>query len=562
MENESTFELWELLAGMGVFLFGMFLLEEAVKNLSGKAFKQLIKKYTENRFKAFFTGALATGILQSSSAVSLMILAFVGAGVMQMQNAIGVIIGSNVGTTLTSWIVALVGFKLNIEELSFPLLGIGGLGLIFFGKGKASNVSRLLVGFGFLFLGLSYMKSSMEAFTQNFDLAQFPLTSTYSFIFIGFVLTALVQSSSAAIAITLSALYSGFISFELAAAMVIGSNLGTTVTILIGSVGGDTNKKRVAIAHFIFNFITALVAALLINVLITSVNVFIDIEKESVTALALFHTFFNVLGVIIFLPFTKKLAEITYKVFPEKIPTAVRFISNVTEHIPDASISAMQMETKNLIRKVLSYNMSIFSIDASLVLSVKPNMPIKQYKELEELSEQYDEIKLIQSELFAFASAIQKEALSEEESAQLNALLYAVRFAAATAKTIKDVSKDVYELESTENDFIKSFYSNTRKNLMSIYMQIDEAMFQEDNEINLPKLVSLLKNIRNADEQNLNEITSNIKTQNLNNKQLSLLIGVNRSVALSSRQVVLATKDLLLNKHDAKVFENFDSEII
>ena len=152
------FDIWKLLAGLGIFLFGMFLMEESIKKLSGKSFKKYIREYTTGKIKSILSGIFSTAVLQSSSAVSLMVLAFVGAGIMTMENAIGVILGSNIGTTITAWIVAFLGFKVSIESFALPLIGIGGLGLIFLGNSvKYANLSKLVVSFGFLFMGLEYI---------------------------------------------------------------------------------------------------------------------------------------------------------------------------------------------------------------------------------------------------------------------------------------------------------------------------------------------------------------------------------------------------------------------
>jgi len=147
---DTNFDLWRLLAGLGIFLFGMLLIEESVRALSGRAFRKIIRRYTDGRLRSIGSGALVTALLQSSSAVSLMVLAFVGAGVMSMQNAIGVIMGSNIGTTFTAWVVAVLGFKIKIEAFALPFIGIGAIGLILFKPAsKLSLISRLLIGFGF-----------------------------------------------------------------------------------------------------------------------------------------------------------------------------------------------------------------------------------------------------------------------------------------------------------------------------------------------------------------------------------------------------------------------------
>ena len=196
-------DLWRFLAGLGIFLFGMHSLEEAVKSLSGKTFRRMIRSYTDGTLKAIGSGSLVTAVLQSSSAVSLMVLAFVGAGVLSMESAIGVVMGSNIGTTFTAWIVATFGFKIKIESFAFPLIGIGGAGLIFLRSyDKLMQSSKLLLGFGFLFLGLDHMKVSVEDLAQSFNLDQISGYGLWLYVLAGIIITALMQSSSASIAVS------------------------------------------------------------------------------------------------------------------------------------------------------------------------------------------------------------------------------------------------------------------------------------------------------------------------------------------------------------------------
>jgi phosphate:Na+ symporter len=311
-------DLWKLMAGLGIFLFGMVLLEESVKALSGKAFRRMIRLYTNTRMKAIGSGTLVTAILQSSSAVSLMVLAFVGAGIMSMQNGVGVIMGSNIGTTFTAWIVATLGFKIKIESFALPFIGIGGIGLMFFRDStKLTHTSRLLIGFGFLFLGLDYMKGSVENIAQTIDMGRIPDYGLWIYLLMGILLTAVMQASAASIAIVLTALNSELITFEMGAAMVIGANVGTTITVLLGAIGGAPVKKRVSSSHLVFNAVTAAVAFFGLPILIWCVKAFFDINTNSVMGLALFHTLFNVLGVIIFLPLMGLLSRVLFRLYPD-----------------------------------------------------------------------------------------------------------------------------------------------------------------------------------------------------------------------------------------------------
>lgn len=239
------FDLWKFLAGLGLFLFGMSQLENGVKELAGRGFKVFIKRHTKNKLKAILGGTLITALLQSSSVVSLMILAFVGAGVISMKSALGIILGSNLGTTFTGWLVATLGFKLDIEGFVMPFIAIGGLLVVLFPKRQQLfNIGLLTLGLAFLFLGLSFMKDSIEYLAENFDISLFTDYGLFVFFIVGFLFTALIQSSSATMVITLSALNVGIIDFYGAAALVIGANLGTTITVLLGALQGTVSKKK------------------------------------------------------------------------------------------------------------------------------------------------------------------------------------------------------------------------------------------------------------------------------------------------------------------------------
>lgn len=238
----ETFNLWKLLAGLGIFLFGISLMENSIRELAGKAFKTLIRRYTETQFSSILSGAFSTSILQSSSAVNLMVLAFVGAGIMSLHTAIGVILGANIGTTITAWIVAFFGFKISIESFALPLIAVGGLGFVVFSNSaKYLSISKLLIGFGLLFHGLDYMKTSVDQIAHIFDITMLAGHGLVIFLFAGIAFTAVMQSSSATIALILSGIYSGLLEFDAGAAMVIGANVGTTVTVMLGALGGDPN---------------------------------------------------------------------------------------------------------------------------------------------------------------------------------------------------------------------------------------------------------------------------------------------------------------------------------
>ena len=217
----------EAFSGLGLFLFGMLYLEAQIKIAAGRAFKRIVQNVTATRFKSLLTGLGATAVFQSSSVVTLMTLSLVGAHMMNLGSAIGVIFGSNIGTTVTSWIVALIGFKMDIKVLSYVMIGLGGLGGVLADEsGRWRNYFGMMVGFGLIFLGLEGMKGSFEVFSKEFDLSTYISSSPYWFALIGLAITAVIQSSSASIAIIQSALFTHMVSFEAAAAFVVGANNG------------------------------------------------------------------------------------------------------------------------------------------------------------------------------------------------------------------------------------------------------------------------------------------------------------------------------------------------
>ena len=235
---DSLNTILKLSAGVGLFLFAMYLVEESLKNLSGRSFKLFLQRITKNNLGAVAGGTIVTGILQSSSMVSLMVLAFVGAGVFTMKNAMAVILGANLGTTIASWLVATLGFKTNIEVIAYPAVCLGGFLLIVLGNQKRLKyLSFFLLGFGLMFIGLSFMKTAMEAQVQHFDFSQYASMPLIVFVFIGFLITLVVQSSSVTMALTLSALHAGAIGFPMAAAIVLGGETGTIIKIVISAIG-------------------------------------------------------------------------------------------------------------------------------------------------------------------------------------------------------------------------------------------------------------------------------------------------------------------------------------
>ena len=551
----QTFDLWKLIAGLGIFLFGMSMVEYALRILSGRAFRRLIRQYTDGRIRSIGSGTLVTALLQSSSAVSLMVLAFVGAGVMSMQNAIGVIMGSNIGTTLTVWIVAIVGFKMKIEAFALPFIGLGGIGIIFCDStDKPYQVCRLLIGFGFLFLGLDYMKSSVENVGQNFNLSMVPDYGLWVYLVAGTLLTAIMQASAASIAIVLTALHSGLITFDIGVAMVIGANVGTTITVILGSLGGIPAKKRVAFSHLIFNVATGIVAFVSIKGLVLFIIHFVDIQTNDVMGLALFHTIFNILGVILFFPFVGKLANLLYKIYPDRKPILTAYINNTPTEVIEAATSALRNEIIHLLHECQTYGLRLLKIDRKLVF--EDALPLeKSAKKKLTLDSLYENIKLLHAEIFAYYSKLQNQKLEVAEVKEQERLIFSSRNIMNSIKNFKGIRNDLDEFDGSENVFMNEQYNMFRKRLHKLYHEMKGIQKLENREEQYHILLKTFVKIEEADKRCIKQTISAVAEGRIQELEISTMLLVNRLFTQACRLQIFSLKDLLLAQEQ---ISNFD----
>ncbi len=309
--------------GIGLFLLGMSMLTNGLKDIAGEALKQWLNRFTNGTFSAIASGALMTILVQSSTATTLLTIGFVSAGLLTFIQSIGVIIGANIGSTSTGWIISLIGFKISLQTMSLPIIGFG-VFMTFIGSNPIKHFGNVLAGFGLLFLGIDMLQQGMANAQDLISFDAIPADSVISIlllVLIGLVMTVIMQASSAAMAATLTALYAGAIDFEQAAFMVVGQNIGTTATALFAAMGASIAAKRTAATHFLFNVITALFVLIVFPY-------FLQVTKwlteqlagsfDETLGLAIFHTLFSVVGTILFIPFIKKFAQLLMKFIPEK----------------------------------------------------------------------------------------------------------------------------------------------------------------------------------------------------------------------------------------------------
>lgn len=463
--DHVDFDFWKFFAGIGIFLWGIFQLENAIKALGGNSFRQMLHRFTNAPWKGILIGTIVTALLQSSSLVTLMVLAFLGAGVLNLKNAIGVVLGANLGTTATAWIVATLGFKFSVESFSLPFLGIGSfLFLIFENRPNLKNIGAFSIGFGLMFLGLDFMKSSIEAIAQGVDLDIFKGYGAWIFLIVGLVLTAVIQSSSAAIVIVLSTMNAGMIGLTEGAAMVIGANIGTTITLGIGSFGGTADKKRLALSHFLFNLVTGTLVFIFLDWILQFTMKVFSI-RDPLMELVLFNTFLNAVGIVLFYPFISHLERLLKKLFKKDEPLGLsKFIKNVSPKLPSVALEALEKEI------LLAYDSTV-----NFILNVLENGDLEEnnnsiwrkilYQPLD-LLEEYDRIKKLEDEITKYHILLQEEFLSEREAQKLTSLMLSLRTMVFAAKDIKDVMHNIRDLEDEEDRVVVSLHGKIKSYIM------------------------------------------------------------------------------------------------
>lgn len=515
----------ELLASLGLFLFGMLYLEERIKTTSGRSFKRMINSATRTNIRSLSLGFTATALFQSSSVVSLMTLSLIGAGTLSLQNGIGVIFGSNIGTTATSWIIAFIGFKLDIKLLAYSVIAIGGIGSILVEhESRLKNYFSAMVGFGLIFLGLEGMKESFSFISHDFDLMAYKQLNPYLFLVIGLVLTGAIQSSSASIAIAQSALYSQLISFEMAALFAIGANVGTTATIFLGSVGGSPNKKRAAAVHLIFNFSTGLAALVLISPL-TALTFALVPETEPIIALAMFHTIFNVLGVLLWFFFIPQLAIFLGKHFTKEPLVVTKHIHTVSPDISIVALESLRQEILHLTQKVSDF--SLFSINIVPPQALEKKLAIDKlldrFNEPLDISytKLYSQLQELEGEIFDYASAISLS-ITEKEQQELNQLTNIATYLASASKAVKDMLKDFETLSDSEIAAVQHFYHNIRYQILNSILIFNDFLKGED--VDLSKMEKNYQKINESYKKTLESIASIAQHPNLNKTIMTVAI--------------------------------------
>lgn len=362
-----------LLGGLGLFLVGMWLMTDGLKLAVGESLREILYRWTNTRSRGLATGFTITALVQSSSAVTVATIGFANAGLLELSQAVWVIFGSNVGTTMTGWLVAVIGFKVNIEAYALPLIGIGMLVRLTGQKSRRAAFGQAVLGFGLFFLGISVLKAAFESAGAGIQLPgvqEAGFASIFLYVLLGVALTTLMQSSSAAIVIILSAAQGGLIPLSAAAATVIGANLGTTSTAILSVWGATSTAKRVAASHVLFNLITAVVAVIVIVPMLAIthwIQTALELSPAMATTLAVFHTVFNVLGVLLMWPLAGRLIQALSRRFvsEDEVAGKPKYLDQTALQVPALASVALVKEINRLNRHAIAVAMAAMSSESS-----------------------------------------------------------------------------------------------------------------------------------------------------------------------------------------------------
>ena len=486
-------QIFTLLGALGMFLYGMNLMSSGLQKAAGDKLRSFLSAMTSNPAKGVLTGLGVTSIIQSSSATTVMVVSFVNAGLLTLAQAISVIMGANIGTTVTAWMVAWLGFKADISILAVPLML---LGFLFSNskKNQRQNIGELIVGFSLLFLGLSFMKNSVPDLRETPQVLEFVTTwashgfgSVLLFLAFGTVLTLVLQSSSATMAITLIMLSMGWIPFHMACAMVLGENIGTTITANIAASVGNTQAKRAAMSHTIFNVFGVIWALILFQPFTALVGKIIELfglpnpaaegfavvdgDMSSSTAalygLSMLHTLFNTINTLILIWFIKLIEKaVVWMIKPknqDKEPFRLKYISAGPLATPELAAEQAFDEIihfAQISRNGLGYAKQAISADT------------KQFDELREKLVKYEEISdRIEYEIAAFLNGVSAGDISEATSMKIKAMYKII----GELESLGDSGEAISRMLSRRNEHKKTFDEATVEKINLMLAKVDSA---------------------------------------------------------------------------------------
>lgn len=538
------FNIWQLLGGVTAFLFAMSLISSSLKSMTGRSFKKFLQKQTAHKFKGLLSGTIVTAILQSSSVVVLMVLSFVGAGIIPLRNALAVVLGSNLGTTFNSWIVAYVGFKTNVQSLAFPFLALALVRFIFFSKNEmAKNITDFMIGIALLFIGIGWMQEGNSGLTDYFEAGSFAENATYWFVIAGFVITVMLQSSGATFALTLASVHSGALPLLPAAAMILGAEMGTTIKIFLGSIGGTYDQKRMALANFLINLITSVIVAIFLQFFFSIVTDWLKV-KDPYMSLAFFQSIVNLLSILLFYPFIGQIANFTEKAFKKsESEIDLKYIHTKSADNPDNKLQLAENEILHLLRLVMEYNLQRIAPPQKPKISGAKEF-INRLTKPVSILEQYKHIKNLHGEILDYLVEMSNDGMSQEENNRCHALINASQYIVSGAKEIKDIGHNLNELENSVNDTLYALLNDIKICEQDFFNFLKGIFDVEKASITQEEILNWHKDNKNWQKKKNQKIYRLMDDDVIDNRDGSTLLNVIRSIYFAHNSILKALEQI------------------
>ncbi len=515
-------QIFTLFGALGMFLYGMNLMSAGLQKASGDKLRGFLSVMTSNPFKGVMTGLGITSIIQSSSATTVMVVSFVNAGLLTLSQAIGVIMGANIGTTVTAWLVSWLGFKADISILAIPLMA---LGFLFSNskKNQRQNIGEIVVGFCLLFLGLSFMKESVPDLNETPQVLEFVKTwSSYGFssvlIFLAFgtALTLVLQSSSATMALTLIMLSMGWIPFEMACAMVLGENIGTTITANIAASVGNTQAKRAAMSHTLFNLFGVLWALIFFKPFLSLVEMIIesfgvtDPNTAALYGLSMLHTLFNTINTLILVWFVKYIEKAV--VWIVKAPKNQESEAFRLKYISAGHLATPELASEQALDEIIHFA-QISRNGLGYAKQAIEEKSVDKFEELNKKLVKYEEISdRIEYEIATFLNNLTNESISKQTSVRIKAMYKII----GELESLGDSAHAIGRILSRRNSHKKAFDEITIKKLHEMVELVDKAYESMIENLMLAKKSSL-DNIANAynAENHINDLRNKLRDKEI-----------------------------------------------
>lgn len=566
------FDYWQLLAGIGILTFWMRIFEGAIRTLWGGKLKGIIKKYTDTGWKSIFTGFWTTSFLQSSTLLSLLILAFAGAGILALKSGIWLLLWANVWSPMLPLLAALIGFgEFKISAFALPIIAVGGISLIFLKSEKRQQVAKMMVWFWLLFLWLDFMKGSVDALQEQFWIEQFKHLSLWGFGLLWFILTIMISSSGAVSILTLAALDGGIISFPAAVAIWRGATIGTTFPAVLGSLGGSRIKTQLAASHVLFNVLSVVISLIFFWQYIRFTNEFLWFKDNLVMGNAILNVIFDASTAIFLWLFLNQFTKFIVWIFPNKDDDVTRLkVLDATikwqkrgAAFASAKLYALHEDCKTLINHAATYNAYLFGRNMKDIYILKNSKKSIEAtgRDKTKHKEMYAECKKIGDVMLEHLLPLKQEKLSKEIRKIAEHIETTIYCSTKSVKATKNIYRDIQNMKDSESKTLQQIYKTFSEQSKEFFIYVASITEKEHTKKNFQELKTALQKIETYHIGFIEMVTTLInKKAKPEDIDIPSLINVDHYIYRSAKTMVKALQKTYLADEEERIFDEMNDQ--